>query len=93
MAPKSLHLIISGRVQGVFFRAESQKKAQVLGLKGWVQNLPTGQVELYAQGDEKTLKQLLDWCKKGPPQASVEDIQATWDKDFPVGSQFEVKHR
>lgn len=65
------HLLIEGRVQGVCFRANTQRAAQQLDLVGWVKNLPDGRVEAFAQGDEESLDQLITWCHNGPAWARV----------------------
>lgn len=66
-----LHCLVSGRVQGVCFRAETEAQASRLGLTGWVRNLPDGRVEVKAFGPEQALDELRTWLKKGPPQAHV----------------------
>jgi acylphosphatase len=71
---KQVHIIVSGRVQGVFFRAAAKDKARQLGLKGFARNLGNGDVEVIAQGDENKLRELLQFCQKGPPGANVEGI-------------------
>lgn len=76
---QQIHLKISGRVQGVFFRAHAQDKARQLGLKGWVRNTDAGDVEIVAQGEELKLAEFLDWCKKGPDSAEVIDVKAEWE--------------
>lgn len=68
------HFLVSGRVQGVFFRAATQATAHRLGLTGWVRNLPDGRVELVACGAEEKLKQLEAWLWQGPPHARVEQV-------------------
>lgn len=75
---KCLHLIISGTVQGVYYRASTQNQAQSLDLKGWVRNLNNGNVEVTAYGEEENLKKLLDWCHQGPKFSKVESIQVNW---------------
>ena len=70
-----IRLLISGRVQGVFFRAYTCEEARMLGLKGWVRNLPDGRVEVLAQGDPEQLKVLEAFCRKGPPHARVRDVE------------------
>jgi len=85
MAKKRLHLGVSGRVQGVFYRAETAKVAKSLGLTGWVRNLPDGRVEIVVEGDEEALQQFQRWCRQGPPAARVEEIEAreeTWRGEF-----------
>ena len=73
-----VHVRISGRVQGVFFRASAETEAKRLGLTGWVRNRPDGSVELVAEGAKTRLDDLLAWCRHGPPRAEVEDVQAEW---------------
>ncbi|MBD3304370.1 acylphosphatase [Candidatus Woesearchaeota archaeon] len=75
---KQMHLIVSGKVQGVFFRDYVKKTAESLGLKGWVRNNSSGTVEAVAEGNEETLKKLLEKCKEGPSAARVEDISVDW---------------
>lgn len=74
MTEKHVHIYISGVVQGVFFRANSVRKAKILGVTGWVKNLSDGRVEIMVEGNEIIVDQMLEWCKKGPPGAKVENI-------------------
>ncbi|MFH1654701.1 MAG: acylphosphatase [Pseudomonadota bacterium] len=74
---KRLHLIISGRVQGVFFRAYAQDCATRLEVTGWVRNTSSGDVEILAEGEEEKLKKLLDLCKRGPEPAKVDEVKIT----------------
>jgi acylphosphatase len=69
------HLIIKGVVQGVSFRHHTKLKAQFLGLTGWVRNLETGEVEAVFEGPEDKVKDMVEWCKKGPMHAKVENIE------------------
>lgn len=71
---RTVFIKIIGRVQGVFFRAEAEEKAHMLGLTGWVRNTSDGAVEILAQGEEAALLQLIDWCHKGPDRAHVENV-------------------
>jgi len=73
-----LHAIVHGNVQGVFFRANTQRKANELGLVGWVKNLPGSRVEVVAEGERKSLDQLLLWLHKGPPSATVDKVDFKW---------------
>jgi len=75
-----LHLVISGRVQGVFYRASTQREAQDRQLVGWVRNLSSGQVELVAEGSEVALRSLAAWCEIGPPSAQVSQVEADWEE-------------
>ncbi len=72
-----VHAVIHGRVQGVFFRMETKYAAERFGVHGWVRNLPDGTVEAVFEGDEKKVEDVLDWCKQGPPHASVNKIDST----------------
>ncbi|MBI3035969.1 acylphosphatase [Candidatus Woesearchaeota archaeon] len=72
---KCMHIIVSGRVQGVFFRANVRNKANEFGLKGYAKNLENGDVEVVAQGNEDKLKELVDFIKKGPGIARVTGVQ------------------
>lgn len=74
------HLIISGKVQGVFYRASCQEAAQRFGLKGWVKNLSTSEVEVLVQGEKEKIKKLIEWCKKGPSKAVVSEVKVDWEK-------------
>ena len=70
----ALHLIIRGRVQGVWFRASTQEAADKLGIKGWVRNTPDGAVEAHIQGEDSSVEKMLSWCYHGPPGARVDHI-------------------
>ena len=73
-----LHLIVSGRVQGVGFRFSAYDEASDLGLAGWVRNLPGGEVEIVAEGRRENLVVLETWAHLGPPSAHVTDVRADW---------------
>lgn len=77
---KRIHLIISGRVQGVWFRHNTSKVANQLGLTGFARNLPNGGVEVIAEGDEDKIKELIEFCKKGPEGAHVSNIEIKYEK-------------
>lgn len=72
------HLIISGIVQGVYFRAHTRDMAQSFGLKGWVRNLPDGRVEAVFTGDKESIQQAIDWCSHGPSSARVDKVEVKW---------------
>ncbi len=72
---KVIRMLISGRVQGVFFRAYTRDEARRLGLRGWVRNLPDGRVEVLAQGDPDKLRSLESFCRQGPPYARVQHVE------------------
>jgi acylphosphatase len=69
------HVIISGRVQGVWFRANTKNKAEQLGITGWVRNTDDGKVEALFEGEENALEEMLEWCNNGPPMAKVKDVK------------------
>jgi acylphosphatase len=71
---KALHLMIHGRVQGVWFRASMQEIASRLKIRGWVRNMPDGSVVTHIQGDDKAVNDMLVWCYQGPPGAKVDRI-------------------
>jgi len=72
---KHLNIRVTGRVQGVFFRASARDMAQSLGISGFVENRRDGSVFLSAEGEEQALQKLLDWCHEGPPRASVSGVE------------------
>ena len=71
------HLRISGRVQGVGFRAYMQREAQKLGVNGWVRNRHDGTVEAMVQGSQEAVDALIDWARQGPPSARVTDVKTS----------------
>lgn len=78
MAQKRIHLVVRGRVQGVYFRASAQREARQLGLTGWVKNRNDGAVELVAEGEEDQVKDLLAWAQNGPATARVDRVETRW---------------
>jgi acylphosphatase len=71
----TVHLIIKGRVQGVFYRASAKEKARELGIRGWIKNTPEGNVEIIATGPQPKLDAFSGWCRKGPPEAIVTHVE------------------
>lgn len=85
-------MIITGKVQGVFYRAETASKARQLGLTGWVRNLKDGRVEAIFEGEEADVQKMIDFCRRGPPNAYVVDVDVRrqeWKDEF---DNFEVKY-
>jgi acylphosphatase len=84
------HVWVNGRVQGVFFRSETQEEARKRGVKGWVRNLPDGRVEAVFEGEETLVNELIEFCKRGPPGAKVTSIKVVMEnytgefKDFVI---------
>ncbi|OQX63614.1 MAG: acylphosphatase [Deltaproteobacteria bacterium] len=80
-----IHLIVEGRVQGVWFRESTRREAVSLGLTGWVRNKPDGSVELVAEGPEDQIDILAAWCRQGPPAAKVNRVREhreNWTGEF-----------
>jgi len=80
-----VRMIISGRVQGVWFRDSTRGKARELGVHGWVRNRHDGDVEVLAEGPEEKVSQLIAWCHHGPPHAGVtlvKEIPEEWQGEF-----------
>lgn len=69
------HAIISGRVQGVFFRMETMRAAQRFGVFGWVRNMRDGTVEAVFEGQKSQVDAILEWCQQGPANAQVTDVK------------------
>lgn len=89
----SLHAIVRGRVQGVFFRAFVQNHATKLGLKGYVRNIAhSGGVEVVAGGDKGKLEKLLQSLHKGPPAARVDEVEVSWGEYSGDFSGFSIRH-
>ena len=66
-------------MQGVFFRAETRDRARSLGLAGWVRNAPDGTVEAVFEGGDERVDSIVDWCRRGPSGARVEDVDVVWE--------------
>lgn len=84
---KRVRVIVSGRVQGVSFRARTKKMADSLGLKGWVRNRPDGSVEALFEGSPADVDAAVDWCRKGPSYSIVEHLA---HKEEPYKGEFDV---
>ena len=76
---------VRGRVQGVFFRAEAQARAESLGVAGWIANLPDGSVEAVFEGDEERVESMVGWCNHGPVGARVDDLEVV--TETPAGEE------
>lgn len=74
----SAHVFVSGQVQGVFYRSETAKAAQKLGVAGWVRNLPDGRVEAVFEGPQAAVETMVRWCHKGSPAASVSKVEVNY---------------
>ncbi len=89
MGLKQIQLRARGRVQGVFFRASTQREAKRLGLTGWVRNCNDSSVEMVAEGEETGIKDLIAWAQSGPSAARVDRVDVRW-KSF-VGDYFDFR--
>jgi acylphosphatase len=78
VAQKQIHLVIRGRVQGVYFRASAQREARRLGLTGWVKNRTDGAVEMVVEGEEDMVKDFLAWAQHGPSTARIDAVETRW---------------
>ncbi len=86
------HVIISGRVQGVYFRSHTRNKALELGLSGWVSNLDDGRVEAVFEGDKIAVKQMIEWCHVGEGYASVDEVEEIVEDYKGEFSGFKVRY-
>jgi acylphosphatase len=75
MAVVRRRLVVSGRVQGVFYRARCREQAEALGVAGWARNLDDGRVEVVAEGERDAVDALTRWCREGPPRALVTRVE------------------
>jgi acylphosphatase len=82
---KRVHMRVTGRVQGVFFRAEAQARAESLGLAGWIRNAFDGSVEVVVEGEPERVDSMVDWCRRGPAGAEVDDVEV--EQEDPRGEQ------
>ncbi len=87
---KRAHIFVLGQVQGIGFRNFVRWQARVLGLTGWVKNLPDGRVEVLVEGEESKVLNLLKLIKEGPPLAEVERVDVDWEESSGQLSGFEV---
>jgi acylphosphatase len=71
---------VRGRVQGVLFRAEAQARARSLGVSGWVRNAADGTVETVFEGESEQVRSMIEWCRRGPPGASVDGVDVAYEE-------------
>ena len=86
---KTVHIVIKGKVQGVFFRASAREEGERLGLVGWVKNTRQGDVEALVTGSNEAVAQFIDWCQKGPSRAHVSEV-VTAEKDLETFPSFTI---
>ena len=91
MGKKRVHAIIHGRVQGVFFRDYTSRKARELGVAGWVRNMPQGTVETVVEGEPEKVSAMVEWLHEGSPHSSVRSVDVT--EEDPSGEEgFSVRY-
>ncbi len=78
MGQKRLHVIVRGRVQGMYYRASAQREAKRLGLTGWTKNRHDNAVEVVVEGEEDQVKDFLSWAQTGPSTARVDKTETRW---------------
>jgi len=85
-----VHVFVSGRVQGVFYRASTRQKAQEMGVDGWVKNLDDGRVEAVFEGPRSAVEAMIEWCHTGSRAATVEAVERTTEKPTGIDG-FEIR--
>mgnify|MGYP005846206011 CR=1 FL=1 len=91
MAKRRARVTVRGRVQGVWFRQSTKNRAQELNLAGWVRNNPDGSVEALFEGEEAAIKAAIEWCRRGPDRARVEDLQLSWEPEEERFGSFSIR--
>ena len=91
MSDVRVRVVVSGRVQGVFYRDSCRAEARRLGLRGWVRNRSDRTVEVVAEGPRDRVEQLLTWCRHGPPRATVTGITVT-DEVLAAERSFRIEY-
>ena len=84
--------MITGRVQGVWFRANTKQEAEKRGIHGWVRNTPDGKVEAMFQGPRKHVEEMIQWCQKGPSLSRVEHVETTIVEDQVPYDAFTIRY-
>jgi acylphosphatase len=72
------HIIVTGLVQGVYYRVTTRQEARTLGITGWVKNRPDGSVEAVMEGEKERVAQLINWCRQGPQDSQVSGVHVEW---------------
>jgi acylphosphatase len=89
---KRIHVFVSGRVQGVFFRAFTQEKALENGLTGWVKNLRDGRVEAVLEGEKEEVERVIQALRLGPPHSDVEEVRVQHEDFLDEFKKFQIKY-
>lgn len=91
MANARAKIIVSGLVQGVFYRANAKSRAEELVLKGYAKNLPDGNVEIIAEGEKENIEKLVGWCRKGSEMSRVENVDVYYGEATDEFNFFEIR--
>jgi acylphosphatase len=86
------HVLVSGEVQGVFFRQETKRRADNVNVKGWVRNRSDGSVEAVFEGEEQAVRALVEFCKRGPSRAVVTNAEVDWEDYVGEFSDFRIRY-
>jgi acylphosphatase len=89
---EGVHVLIQGRVQGVWFRASTKQKAEQLGLLGWVRNTADGHVEAVFEGNKQKIEEMIQWCHQGPPLSKVKNVQVTQQNPTYSFEDFSIRY-
>jgi acylphosphatase len=84
------HVFVSGYVQGVFFRETAKRRADDLNVTGWIRNRDDGRVEAVFEGEDPDVKTLVEWCRRGPPRATVTSVEVDCEKYVGEFDSFEI---
>jgi acylphosphatase len=84
------HVLVSGRVQGIFFRSEARHEAKKQGVNGWIRNLPDDRVEAVFEGEQERVEKLVEFCKRGPLGAIVTGVDVAWERHSGEFKDFEI---
>lgn len=86
------HIFVSGRVQGVFYRATTREIALSHHLSGWVRNLSDGRVEAMLEGEKRNIEKVIQWCRSGPPAAAPSNLEVKWLKYSGSFADFRLRY-
>jgi acylphosphatase len=86
------HVMVSGRVQGVYYRSYAVDEARMLGITGWVRNIKGGSVEAVFEGESEAVQKMVSWCREGSPSSRVADVEVEWEEPTGEFSDFSVAY-
>jgi acylphosphatase len=86
------HVFVSGKVQGVYYRATTRDKARERGVTGWVRNLNDGRVEAVFEGESDDVQEMVEWCHEGSSAARVEDVEVEWEDAAGEFGGFDIRY-